>query len=74
MRWKMFDESGLPIQKKYAVAYVDVLGVSQKIMAESEWGLFNLWILVGPLLRDWKAHERIKIKVFSDNKIGRAHV
>ncbi len=67
MRWKMFDESGLPIQKKYAVAYVDVLGVSQKIMAESEWGLFNLWILVGPLLRDWKAHERIKIKVFSDN-------
>ena len=63
----MFDELGLPTQKKYAVAYIDVLGVKQKIKTESEWGLFSLWTLVGPLLNDWKSHERIKIKVFSDN-------
>ena len=63
----MFDEYGLPIQKKYAVAYIDVLGVKQKIKAEYQWGLYNLWELFGPLLADWKNHERIRIKVFSDN-------
>ena len=63
----MSDKFELPIQKKYAVAYIDVLGVSQKINEESEWGMFNLWILLGPLLDDWKTHERIRIKIFSDN-------
>lgn len=63
----MFNEFEVPIQKTYAVAYVDVLGVKQKIKADSNWGLINLWELFGPLLDNWKNHERVRIKVFSDN-------
>lgn len=63
----MFDDLGLPIQKKFAVAYIDALGIKQKITKESEWGLVNLWMLTGPILSAWKSHERLKIKIFSDN-------
>lgn len=57
----------LPTQKKYAVAFVDVLGISKKIEKESEWALFWIWFLYNSTLSLWGNHERIKIKIFSDN-------
>lgn len=63
----MFDDCGLPIQKRFAVAYIDTLGIKQKITKESDWGFISLWALTGPILGKWKSHERLKIKIFSDN-------
>lgn len=57
----------LPTQKKYAVAFVDVLGISNKIEKDSEWALFWVWFLYNSTLSVWGNHERIKIKIFSDN-------
>lgn len=63
----MFNENGLPIQKKCVVAFVDLLGVSQKMEKGSIWTLDYMWVYYKIILDGLRSHDRLKIKVFSDN-------
>lgn len=40
----MKDGYVLPIQKKCAVAFIDVLGIKHKIEIDSDWALDWMWI------------------------------
>ena len=63
----MFNENGLPIQKKCVVAFVDLLGVLQKMEKGSAWTLDYMWEYYKIILAGLSSHERLKFKVFSDN-------
>ena len=40
----MISKTSLPIQKKCAVAFIDVLGISKKIEKEPQWALDWMWL------------------------------
>ena len=63
----MFDEVGLPIQKKCVVAFIDFLGVSHKIKKDSQWTLNWLWIFYTIIVKEIDGYKNIKFKIFSDN-------
>ena len=63
----MFDDVGLPIQKKCVVAFVDLLGVSHKIEIDSQWALDWVWLFYKSITQEIKQHENVKFKIFSDN-------
>lgn len=63
----MISKTGLPIQKKCAVAFIDVLGISKKIEKESQWALDWMWLCYNEIMDEMKNYERIKIRIFSDN-------
>lgn len=63
----MKKEYGLPIQKKCAVAFVDVLGISKKIEKDSEWALDWMWLFYNEIMSEAEKYEHIKIRIFSDN-------
>ena len=63
----MFDDVGLPIQKKCAVAFVDLLGVAQKIETGSQWALDWVWLFYKTITQEIEKHKNIKFKIFSDN-------
>ena len=63
----MENEYGLPIQKKCAVAFVDVLGISKKIEQDSNWALKLMWIFYKVIMSEAEKYEHIKIRIFSDN-------
>ncbi len=42
----MNDEYGLPIQKQCAVAFIDVLGIKNKIEFDSRWALDWMCIFI----------------------------
>lgn len=64
---QMFDDVGLPIQKKCAVAFIDLLAVSHKIEVESQWTLNSVWLFYSYLTEEIKSFENVKYKIFSDN-------
>ncbi len=63
----MFNEFGLPTQKKCVVAFVDLLGVSHKIEADSQWALDWVWLFYESITQEIKNHKNVKFKIFSDN-------
>lgn len=63
----MFDDVGLPIQKKCVVAFIDLLGVSYKIEVGSQWALDWVWLFYKSITQEIKQHENVKFKIFSDN-------
>lgn len=63
----MFDEVGLPIQKRCAVAFIDLLGVSQKIESKSQWGLDSIWLFYQHIKNEILKYNNTKIRIFSDN-------
>ena len=63
----MFDDVGLPIQKKCVVAFIDLLGVSHKIEIGSQWALDWVWLFYKSITQEIKQHENVKFKIFSDN-------
>ena len=63
----MFDDVGLPIQKKCIVAFIDLLGVSHKIEVGSQWALDWVWLFYKSITEEIKQHENVKFKIFSDN-------
>ena len=63
----MFDDVGLPIQKKCAVAFIDLLGVSHKIEVSSQWALNSIWLFYSYITEEIKNFENVKYKIFSDN-------
>lgn len=63
----MFNNVGLPIQKKCAVAFVDLLGVTQKIKKGSQWALDWIWLFYKTITQEIEQHQNVKFKIFSDN-------
>ena len=63
----MFNDVGLPIQKQCAVAFVDLLGVTQKIEKESQWALDWIWLFYKTITQEIEKHQNVKFKIFSDN-------
>ena len=63
----MFDDVGLPIQKKCAVAFIDFLGVSHKIEVRSQSALNSVWLFYSYITEEIKSFENVKYKIFSDN-------
>ncbi len=63
----MFDDVGLPIQKKCAVAFIDLLGVSHKIEVRSQSALNSVWLFYSYITEEIKSFENVKYKIFSDN-------
>ena len=63
----MFDDVGLPIQKKCAVAFIDLLGVSHKIEVGSQCALNSVWLFYSYITEEIKSFENVKYKIFSDN-------
>lgn len=63
----MRSESGLPIQKKCAVAFIDVLGISKKIENDSDWALDWMWLFYNEIMSEAEKFDHIKIRIFSDN-------
>lgn len=63
----MFNDVGLPIQKQCAVAFVDLLGVTQKIEKESQWALDWVWLFYKTITQEIEKHQNVKFKIFSDN-------
>ena len=63
----MFDDVGLPIQKKCAVAFIDLLAVSNKIEVDSQWAINSVWLFYSYLTEEIKSFENVKYKIFSDN-------
>ena len=63
----MFDDVGLPIQKKCIVAFIDLLGVSHKIEIGSQWALDWVWLFYKSITQEIKQRENVKFKIFSDN-------
>ena len=61
----MFDDVGLPIQKKCIVAFIDLLGVSHKIEVDSHWALNSVWLFYSYLTEEIKSFENVKYKIFS---------
>lgn len=57
----------LPTQKKYVVAFIDLLGVSSAIEAESQWTLDYIWLFYKIIVEKINSRENIKFKIFSDN-------
>lgn len=65
----MFNENGLPIEKKCVIGYIDLMGVEKKIEDSSQWALDWTWIFYDTLKNVLENYERVKIKSFSDNII-----
>ena len=63
----MFDDVGLPIQKRCAVAFIDLLGASHKIEVSSQWALNSIWLFYSYITEEIKNFENVKYKIFSDN-------
>ncbi len=63
----MFDEIGLPIQKKCVVAFIDLLAVSHKIEVDSQWTLNSVWLFYSYITEELKSFDNVKYKIFSDN-------
>ena len=63
----MYDEYGLPIQKQCAVAFIDVLGIKNKIESDSKWALDWMWIFYKSVMNEINSNNRIKVRIFSDN-------
>ena len=63
----MFDDVGLPIQKRCAVAFIDLLGVTRKIEKESQWALDWVWLFYKTITQEIEKHQNVKFKIFSDN-------
>ena len=63
----MFDNVGLPIQKNCAVAFIDLLGVTQKIEKDSQWALDWVWLFYASITQEIKKYGNVKFKIFSDN-------
>lgn len=63
----MNDEVGLPIQKQCAVAFIDVLGIKNKIESDSKWALDWMWIFYNSITEEIKNKSQIKVRIFSDN-------
>ena len=63
----MFNDVGLPIQKKCAVVFVDLLGVTQKIEKESQWALDWVCLFYKTITQKIEKHQNVKFKIFSDN-------
>ena len=63
----MFDDVGLPIQKKCAVAFIDLLGASHKIEVDSKWTLNSVWLFYSYINEELKSFDNVKYKIFSDN-------
>ncbi len=63
----MIGTSGLPIQKKCAVAFVDVLGISKKIENDSKWALDWMWLFYSAIMSEVEKYAHVKIRIFSDN-------
>ena len=64
---KMNDEYGLPIQKQCAVAFIDVLGIKNKIESNSKWALDWMWIFYKNIMSEIEKHSQINVRIFSDN-------
>ena len=63
----MFDDVGLPIQKKCIVAFIDLLGASHKIEVDSKWTLNSVWLFYSYINEELKSFDNVKYKIFSDN-------
>ncbi len=63
----MNDEYGLPIQKQCAVAFIDVLGIKNKIEFDSRWALDWMWIFYKYIMSEIEKHSQIRVRIFSDN-------
>lgn len=63
----MKDEYGLPIQKQCAVAFIDVLGIKNKIESDSKWALYWMWMFYKNIMNEIKNNNQIKVRIFSDN-------
>ncbi len=63
----MFDEVGLPKQRKCVVAFIDFLGVSHKIKIESQSALNSIWLFYQYITEEIKKYKDINYKIFSDN-------
>lgn len=63
----MNDEHGLPIQKQCAVAFIDVLGIKNKIEFNSKWTLNWMWIFYKNIINEIINYSQMKVQIFSDN-------
>ena len=63
----MNDEVELPIQKQCAVAFIDVLGIKNKIESDSKWALDWMWIFYKNIMSEIEKYSQINVRIFSDN-------
>jgi hypothetical protein len=63
----MNDEYVLPIQKQCAIAFIDVLGIKNKIEFNSKWALDWMWMFYENIMNEIKNTSQIKVRIFSDN-------
>lgn len=62
--YKMNDEYGLPIQKQCTVAFIDVLGIKNKIEFDSKWALNWMWIFYKNIMSEIKKIVKLKCEFF----------
>lgn len=60
----MNDEYGLPIQKQCTVAFIDVLGIKNKIEFDSKWALNWMWIFYKNIMSEVKKIVKLKCEFF----------
>ena len=57
-------EYGLPIQKQSTVAFIDVLGIKNKIEFDSKWALNWMWIFYKNIMSEVKKIVKLKCEFF----------